>query len=296
MWSILCFMPRCNALAKDGIMKAVKILAVSLLGCFFPFVAAATCPQSGECILPSGRYLAFPPKGWDGKTPLATLVFLHGYSQTPENYAEPTGWFMQFGEKEKVLIILPEGKEKTWSYAGSPMENRDDAAFIEDVLDDVEARYPVNKKRLWLSGFSQGASMVWYAGCAFGDRFAALAPVAGAFWEPLPPSCAKGPLNMLHIHGTADEVVPMQGRPIGDRWRQGDVMQSIAIMAGSNACKAADFKPAQSAASMDVCETMAPQCSNGKEPQIALCKHTGGHWFEKEYLEAGWAFVKSLQS
>jgi polyhydroxybutyrate depolymerase len=276
-------------------MNAVTAFVLAMCVGLVATPAKATCPQSGECVLPSGRYLAFPPKGWDGKTPLATLFFLHGYSQTPENYAEPTGWFMQFGEKEQVLIVLPEGKEKTWSYMGSPMENRDDAGFIKDVLDDVEARYPVKRKQLWLSGFSQGASMVWYAGCALGDRFAALAPVAGAFWEPLPPKCSKGPLNMLHIHGTADEVVPMEGRPIGDRWKQGDVMKSIAIMAESNACKAGAFTPEKSTGSMQKCERLAPQCSDGRQPQITLCRHSGGHWFEQEYLKAGWAFVKSLQ-
>ncbi len=159
-----------------------------------PVLADTECPMSGVCSIPSGRYLAFPPPGWDGKTPLPTMIFLHGYNQTPENYAEPSGWFMGFGAEKGVLLILPEGKEKTWSYVGSPMENRDDAGFIRKVLDHVELRYPLDRKRLWIGGFSQGASMAWYAACALGDRIAAVTPVAGAFWEPLPRSCAQGPL------------------------------------------------------------------------------------------------------
>jgi polyhydroxybutyrate depolymerase len=272
----------------------MRFVFAALLG-LIASSAWAACPQSGSCNIASGRYLAFPPTGWDGKTPLATMMFLHGYSQTPEDYAEPSGWFMQFGALHQVLIVLPEGKEKTWSYIGSPMENRDDTGLLRDVLVDVEARYPVDHKRLWLSGFSQGASMAWYAACALGSRLAAVTPVAGAFWEPLPPTCANGPIPMLHIHGSEDQVVPMEGRAIGEKWRQGDVKKSLAIFETSNGCKPGKSEPGPSLEALDTCTRMPLTCSDGRAMPVILCMHKGGHWLERAYLEAGWTFLQSLQ-
>ena len=45
-------------------------------------------------------------------------------------------------------------------FPGSPENHRDEFAFVKAVLDDAEARYPIDTRRLWASGFSQGASMV----------------------------------------------------------------------------------------------------------------------------------------
>jgi polyhydroxybutyrate depolymerase len=270
-------------------------LALTCLLMLFAGVAQAACPPSGNCAIADGRYLAYPPPSWDGKTPLPTMMFLHGYSQVPENYAEPTGWFMKFGAEKGVLLILPEGQEKTWSYIGSPMENRDDAGFLGHVLDDVEARYPVERKRLWIAGFSQGASMAWYAACALGDRIAAVTPVAGAFWDPLPENCAKGPVNMLHIHGSEDQVVPMEGRPIGERWKQGDVKKSIAVMLNSNTCKGEMTPEKRSIGPMTDCTGGLSTCAGGKTTKLMLCMHEGGHWITREYLEAAWLFVNELK-
>jgi polyhydroxybutyrate depolymerase len=267
------------------------LLCLALLAAFPAF---AECGRSGDCAIASGRYLALTPPAWDGKSPLPTMVFLHGYSQTPEDYIEPTGWFAKFGAERGVLIILPEGKDKTWSYLGSPRENRDDAGMILATLDDVEARFPVDRKRLWISGFSQGGSMAWYVACDHGDRFAAATPIAGAFWEPLPATCAKAPINMLHIHGTADKVVPMTGRPIGERWRQGDVMKSLDIFTHSQSCAAADDESNFTIASFEGCRRTVSTCKPKGDVSVYLCTHDGGHSFTRSFLEAGWAFVDDM--
>jgi polyhydroxybutyrate depolymerase len=260
-----------------------------------PQAVLAECPRSGSCSIESGRYIAMPPPDWDGVSKLPTLVFLHGYSQTPDSYVEPTGWFARFGSENGVFLIVPEGKGKTWSYIGSPMEGRDDAGFIAKVLDDVEARYPVDASKTWISGFSQGGSMAWYAACAMGERFVAATPIAGAFWEPMPTNCAKGPLNLMHIHGLADEVVPMKGRPIGERWRQGDVLGSIGILAASNGCQSTGEPLPDTIGAMGECRRTTSACDGKPKARIALCLHEGGHAFRREHLEAGWLFVKSLK-
>ena len=76
----------------------------------------------------------------------------------------------------------------------------------------------------------------WHVACFMGGDFAAFAPVAGAFWRPHPEACTGGPVRLLHLHGLADTVVPLEGRPIGDRWHQGDVFEAMAQLRGVDGC------------------------------------------------------------
>ena len=126
------------------------------------------------------------------------------------------------------MLILPDGIDKTWAHQGSPSQARDEIAFMDAVRADMLARWPIEPNEILVTGFSQGGSMVWDLACQRGSDYGAFVAVSGAFWEPLPERCVGGPVDLLHIHGTTDRTVPMAGRPIGDRWRQGDVMQGLA--------------------------------------------------------------------
>lgn len=73
--------------------------------------------------------------------------------------------------------------------------------------------------------------MVWYLACHRPARFAAFAPIAGAFWEPLPERCTGPRPKLIHVHGTSDATVPLAGRTLRSGYRQGDVFRSLAILA-----------------------------------------------------------------
>ena len=82
---------------------------------------------------------------------------------------------------------------------------------MDAVRADMLQRWPVDTKRLLVSGFSIGGTMAWDLACYRGGDYTAFAPVSGAFWDPLPERCTT-PVNLLHTHGTADDVVPMGGQ------------------------------------------------------------------------------------
>ena len=78
--------------------------------------------------------------------------------------------------------------------------------------------------------------MVWDVACRAPGLFRAYAPVAGAFWEPLPANCAGG-VDLFHTHGWADRVVPIEGRPVaGGELIQGDLFAALAILRDSLNC------------------------------------------------------------
>ncbi len=75
----------------------------------------------------------------------------------------------------------------------------DDMAFIGQLLDTVAAQWPADMKRIYVSGFSNGAEMTSRLAAQMSIRFAAAAPVSGglnvdalpAAW-PLPVAFAVG--------------------------------------------------------------------------------------------------------
>ena len=178
-----------------------------------------------------------------------------------------------------VLGVFPDGVDGSWGHVGSPSQDRDELAFLDEVMADLEARFDLDPTRRWVSGHSQGGSMAWDAACYRGDHFTGLMPNAGAFWEPLPETCPAGPMTLRHTHGTNDRTVPLEGRAIG-RWQQGDVFEGLAIWRAVNGCAEAPDRTVEEGPS--TCQVWDASCASGEE--IWLCLHDGEH-----AAPAGWA-------
>lgn len=189
-------------------MRTLWLAAAAAL----PACGDGPCGEEEACEVDAGRYYAVAPAGWDGETKLPVLVLAHGYQGSPEGFLRSpgvTGPASDFG----VLLVLPEGMDATWSVSNTGLiENgRDEVAFIGAVLDDVETRWPVDTSRVYMSGFSLGASLTYDIACQMGDRFAAAAPTAGGLWDPMPATCPSAPLPLCHIHGNNDITWPIEG-------------------------------------------------------------------------------------
>jgi polyhydroxybutyrate depolymerase len=126
--------------------------------------------------------------------------------------------------------------------------------------------------------------MTWTLACGMADAFAGFVPMSGTFWAPVPEECPGRATNILHIHGIADDVVPLEGRPIGEA-RQAAVTDALEMYATHGG-----FAPAGS--------TEAPggmTCTFQVNPagrSLGLCLFDGGHSFSAERLE--WAIHRIL--
>lgn len=222
-----------------------------------------------------GRYLVWEPAGWDGESALPMLVYFHPYNSS-DTSSRSRGWLTDELDARGILGVFPNGIRETWAHEGSPSAARDEIVFLDAVMADVEARWPVSSRLA--SGFSQGGSMAWDAACYRGDRFDAIFPVAGAFWDPLPETCPGGPVNLRHTHGLNDGTVPMEGRPIGQA-HQGDVLEGVAIWRAVNGCEEEPDRTEDIGISS--CQIWS-SCTSERE--LILCLHAGGHeipdsWF-----------------
>src|SRR5262249_28509332 len=92
----------------------------------------------------------------------------------------------------------------------------DDVGFLNAVLDDVSRRFPVDPRRVYATGFSNGAGMVFRLAAASSERFAAIAPVAGLC--PFAPPRLAAPMPTLYIIGTHDPLLPLEGGEVASPW------------------------------------------------------------------------------
>lgn len=157
-----------------------------------------------------------PNYGHDGSLPLV-LVF-HGGGGNPENGREMTG-FNDVADKYGFLVAYPAGtgitndKLLTWNAGrccGKAMKKQvDDVGFVSQVIDDIDAKYHIDKKRVYATGMSNGSMMSYRLGCELSDKLAAIAPVAG---QAVVDGCKpKRAVATFHIHGTADQCARYEG-------------------------------------------------------------------------------------
>lgn len=171
------------------------------------------------------HYLVHVPKRHETATALPVVVMLHGGGGTSRGAATETGWSAK-AEEAGFLAVFPDAMPPDPSRPGQFRSNPqlwndgsdrfyrgqkapDDVAFIDAMLDDLASRFPVDKRRVYATGFSNGASMSFLVGMALPHRFAAIAPVAGALW--LEPGTLKHPVPMLYVTGTADPLNLIEG-------------------------------------------------------------------------------------
>lgn len=150
---------------------------------------------------------------------------LHGGGGTAKAAIRETGW-TEKADKEGFLAVFPDALSRNPSRRSSLARNPqlwndgsgrfytgrtnvDDVHFLAALLDELTTRFPVDKSRVFITGFSNGASMSFLLGAQLSNRIAAIAPVAGACW--FEPARLIRPVPMLYITGKADTLNPIEG-------------------------------------------------------------------------------------
>jgi polyhydroxybutyrate depolymerase len=153
------------------------------------------------------RYRLSVPPGYRGE-PMPLVFDFHGRGSNG-NQQLLLSRMADGAEAHGMLSAHPEGIDKQWN-AGFCCGGADDVQFVRDMLEDIGRDYCLDQHRIFATGMSNGGFFALRLACELPDRIAAVASVAGGLTqEPCKPS---RPVPVLIIHGTADEVVPYQGR------------------------------------------------------------------------------------
>ena len=243
---------------------------------------ASACGVKSDCRVGARSYRLMLPEGRDESTPTGALFFLHGYRGTSEAVMANAG-LRDLAEDLGIAFVALQADGDEWNAPGAPAQDRpmnaDEVAYLDAVVEDVGRRIALDRDRMLVAGFSSGAMMVWGLACARGDAFAGYVPVSGTFWAPIPEDCPAAPLNLIHYHGTADEVVPLAGRAIGEA-RQGDVPAAIEMLAA-----AGGYGPPEPVAAEGL------DCMRRVDPGgylLELCLFDGGHSLNPAFIGRAW--------
>lgn len=172
---------------------------------------AAACTGQTACSLGDRSYHVRVPDRWDGKSALPVLVHFHGWGRQGDLVVRHDR-IASGAVAEHVLLVAPNGLSRSWAFreAGSR-----DSAFTMAVLDDVAKRYPVDRERIFVSGYSWGSNMAWRFACDNGDAFTALFAVAGTLSQQ--ETCAVKPREVRQVFGLDDQVLRFPMGPNGDQ-------------------------------------------------------------------------------
>ncbi len=184
--------------------------------------------------------LKAPASLTDGKDyPL--VVVLHGYGA---NGFVQSAYFgaAQLPGMDAALVLAPDGTvdstgKQFWNADPACCDfdgkKPDDVAYIGGMIDDVLDTWPVDRKQVYIVGHSNGGFMAYRMACERADVIAAIAPLAGLAASDASKCNPSRAVNVLHMHGTADETVPY-----GPTAAIGTVgaLGSVAQWAGKNGC------------------------------------------------------------
>lgn len=149
---------------------------------------------------PRVRYAISIPKGYAPSRPVPLVLALH-FGGNPHGAALGLLKVLVAPAFEELgaVIVAPETTGGAWS---SPANER----AVTALLDAIEARYAIDRRRVAVTGFSMGGAGTWHFAGRFPDRFSAAVPVAGR-----PPASLDGwKTPVLAVHSRQDEVVPIE--------------------------------------------------------------------------------------
>ncbi|HET6450612.1 MAG TPA: prolyl oligopeptidase family serine peptidase [Spirochaetia bacterium] len=142
-----------------------------------------------------------PPEGSPPAGGWPLILFLHGTEQRGDDpsmlkdldiltFADEQGHFPFVA----VVPQCPRGQQ--WS-----------PSVLKQLLDAVQASVPVDRRRIYLTGFSMGGFGTWQTAAALPGTFAAIAPLCGP--RDLPDVPALTGLPVWVFHGAQDRNVPL---------------------------------------------------------------------------------------
>lgn len=229
------------------------------------------------------QYRVAVPEDPTAKRPLPLILNFHGANSSAVGQAV----YSQLEEKGPArgfVVVTPNaGDPPVWDDpATRPKRTFVEASdanltFTSALIDNARATLCIDPRRIYATGFSNGAGMSAYLGCKLSGQLAAIAPVSGVnLAEP----CPRGtPMSVIAFHGTGDASVAyggglgaVAGLPDKDL---PSVETAVQAWAGRAGCRT---KPARQAIGTEVQRSAYRGCARGTSVVLYAVTNGGHTW------------------
>ena len=273
-------------------MGAIRNILFALLAAGFAASAMAGEQRTLGVGSRERSYYIHAPAGLPQSAPL--VIMLHGAGGSGKHAAESYGWVSK-ADAARFLLIAPDASTvfanqeasflrnpRAWndgSGRGGPnIGSSDDIGLLRALIDEASRQHGIDRKRIYVSGFSSGSSMTQRVGLEMASEIAAIAPAAGDLFGKRA-SLPRG-LPVLTLVGDADPLAP---------WNGGEV---VIPMWGSRSDNRPPFRTNPEAwAAMNACREQADTrpydgvrltrftaCRGNVEVAFYVVEGMGHHW------------------
>ena len=143
------------------------------------------------------QFIVVKPSGVPPSEGYPIVFMFHGTSGDGEKFYNISGW-KEKGEAEKFISVFPSSLEycvtdsgrqhRTTKWHTGELEElacpgqylKDDVAFVRKMIDTIRAVFPIDRRRIFASGFSNGGGFVSKLAMEMSEVFAAIGASGGA--------------------------------------------------------------------------------------------------------------------
>jgi poly(hydroxyalkanoate) depolymerase family esterase len=156
--------------------------------------------------------ILYAPSGLGANPPLVYVI--HGFNMSGQQEVQLTQ-MNKVADTGKFVVVYPNALKNAGNQQSWDMTGPNDYAYLLSLIDTAEGRYKIDRKRVYVSGFSMGGFLSFNLGCRYADVIAAIAPVSGL----LRGECAlKRPLPTLFTYGTNEGFDLNTFIEAGEKW------------------------------------------------------------------------------
>lgn len=198
--------------------------------------AAASAGRFDLEILVDGdprKYIVEIPEIYNSRKPLPVVFMFHGTSESGEFMYERSGW-VEKGETEGIITVYPTSWKYCFNDRGTIRNTtrfnsynmasiicegeklRDDVKFFQAMVNEISSKWSINTKRIYVCGFSNGASFTSRLAIEKSDIIAAVVSSSGSLGvaSNIPPTPVRK-LPVLLLFGNNDSYfVDATGEPL----------------------------------------------------------------------------------
>jgi len=277
--------PRTSRFYNPGVLRRLATLAAApALVLALVAHAASAAEEVRRTLRVDGverSYILFLPDDPDARGAWPVIVGFHP-AIAQGRYMRERARLQAAPGAENYVLAFPDGRFRTWNAGDccgrAYRSGVDDMAFLRAIIADIGSIVGTEDE-VYLTGFSNGARMVYHIMCVAPDMVAAAVTIGATRNMD---DCAPSRIPLMHIHGAEDEGSPVEGGQldglIGKRIGYMEPARSVAaVVAQRNGCGGSTRAEAKQDTLGTTCEAWTG-CPGSAEVVLCIVPDMGHTW------------------